>query len=240
MKKSVLTLSIAAMLSIPFAARASLVLGTLNFGGAAEISATAVPETGSIIFTPAFTITGPQGGDFTGFDTSGIIFNIVNPPDSVDTNLAPLDQTLLTFDHNANIVITLTELLGGTYPDANCGLPALVNQGCTPGPPSEGALSPYDLVDTSTGSTDSIHFLGVETDSLTSTSIGVTGSLTETSNDSYETILSIIEGGGMYPATFAGTLSTDSTPEPGTLTELMMGISLVGIGLVYRKKLKRA
>jgi hypothetical protein len=58
---------------------------------------------------------------------------------------------------------------------------------------------------------------------------------------SYQAILALIEGGGTFTTPFSAQISTTgATPEPATLTELMMGLGLVGIGLVYRKKLKKA
>jgi hypothetical protein len=55
---------------------------------------------------------------------------------------------------------------------------------------------------------------------------------------SYQAILGEIEGGGTFTTPFSAQITT--TPEPTSLFELMMGIGLVGIGLVYRKKLNRA
>jgi len=47
--------------------------------------------------------------------------------------------------------------------------------------------------------------------------------------------------GGTFTTPFSAQIITATpTPEPSTLTELMMGFGLVGIGLAYRKKLKGA
>jgi hypothetical protein len=238
MTKSVLTLSIAAMLSIPFAARADLITGVLNFTGEANISSS-IATPGSVVFTGnAFSIV-PSTGGFAALDgTTGTIQPITNPPDAVDV---PLDQPLMTFAIAPNITITLTELYAGIDGEAGCVDPvATAGQVCTPAPPISTDVSPYNLQNTSaTTSSASFNIVGVEHDSLTDTNIGVVGSFSDPSVDmSYQGILGVIEGGGTFTTPFSAQIST--TPEPATLTELMMGFGLVGIGLVYRKKLRRA
>jgi len=244
MKKSVLTLSILAMLSIPFAARASLVMGVLQFTGSAVVT-TSPSFPGDIAFVGnAFTVGAAevQEGGFVAFaGETGTIANLVNPPDQTDT---PLDQpSFMTFDIDSNITITLTTLLSGTFGIGGCLIPvAAAGQECTPGPgvPDSPDQSPFNLANTSaTASTGSFTINGLEHDSLTNTDVGVTAIFTEQSpTESYQEILTGIQGGGAFGTSFSATLAT--TPEPNTLLELMMGIGLVGIGLVYRKKLKRA
>jgi hypothetical protein len=119
----------------------------------------------------------------------------------------------------------------------------MAGQVCTPDEAAPGAVAsvaPYNLQNTSaTTSSASFNIIGFETDSVTSTSIDVVGSFSDPSTDmSYQAILGSIEGGAVFTTPFSAQIST--TPEPATLTELMMGFGLVGIGLVYRKKLKRA
>jgi hypothetical protein len=238
MTKSLLTLSIAAMFTIPFAARASLITGVLNFTGEANISST-MATPGSIVFTGnTFTVV-PSVGGFAVFNgTDGTILPITNPPDAVDT---PLDQPFISFAVAPNITITLTNLDAGIDGSADCSIAvASAGQVCTPDTPD---LSPYNLQNTSdTTSSASFNLSGVETDSLTHTSIGVTGSFSDPSvTMSYQDILELIAMGGTFTTPFSAQITTLSpTPEPSTLTELMMGFALVGIGLVYRKKLKRA
>jgi len=154
-----------------------------------------------------------------------------------------LDQPFMTFDIAPNISITLTFLKSGIDGVAGCEIAtAATGQICTPAPPVTPDVSPFNLQNTSaTSSSASFDILGVEHDSLTDTNIGVTGSFTDPATAmSYQAILTSIEGGGTFTTAFAGQIATVPTPEPGTLPELMMGIGLVGIGLVYRKKLKRA
>lgn len=241
MTKSVLTLSIAAMLSIPFAAQASLITGVLNFTGEANISSS-VATPGSIVFTGnAFTVQPSAGGFATLDGTTGTIQPITNPPDETDT---PLDQPFMTFTIAPNITIALTELIAGIDPSTDCDVAvAAAGQVCTPDEAAPGApasIAPYNLQNTSaTTSSASFNIVGIETDSSTGDTIGVVGSFSDPSVDlSYQAILGMIEGGGTFTTPFSAQIST--TPEPNSLLDLMMGIGLVGIGLVYRKKLKRA
>jgi hypothetical protein len=245
MTKSVLTLSIAAMLTIPFGARADLITGVLNFTGTAQIS-TSVATPGSIVFLDnAFNVdpgVGSQTGGFVAFEgTDGTIANITNPPDATDV---ALDQPFMTFAIAPNITIALTFLKSGIDGVAGCEVAtAVAGQVCTPAPPITPDVSPFNLQNTSaTSSSASFDMLGVEHDSLTNTNIGVVGSFTDPATAmSYQALLTLIEGGGTFTTAFAGQIVTVPTPEPGTLTELMMGFCLVGIGLVYRRnKLKRA
>src|SRR6202041_2985301 len=109
-----LTLSIAAMLNIPFAAKADLLTGVLNFTGTAMISSS-ISHPGSIEFVDntfnANPGPGSQEGGFVALaGTNGTIANITNPPDATDT---PLNQPFMTFDLAPNISIALTFLKSG-------------------------------------------------------------------------------------------------------------------------------
>jgi hypothetical protein len=239
MTKSVLALSIAAIVSIPFAAKADLITGVLNFTGEAVISST-IATPGSIAFASnTFTVQPSFGGFATLDGTTGTIANITNPPDAVDV---PLDQPFITFTIAPDITITLTEVLAGIDGESECAAAPAAGEVCTPAPPITTDLSPYNLQDTSTTtSSASFNIIGFETDSATATSIGVVGSFSDPSVDmSYQAILAeIATPGGSFTTPFSAQISTDTTPEPSSLLELMMGIGLVGLSFAYRKKLKR-
>jgi hypothetical protein len=239
MTKSVLTLSIAAMLSIPFAARANVITGVLNFGGSAVISL------GSIAFVDnTFIVNAPGSTQVGGFAAlagdTGTIQNITNPPDTTDT---PLTQAFIAIPSAGadGITFTLTDLLSGIDGSAGCSDSlALPGEVCTPDTPNQ---SPYNLQNTSaTSSSASFYIVGFETDVATGDTIGISGAFTDpSSNMSFQAILADIAApGGTFDATFAGQIATDATPEPNSLLELMMGIGLVGISAVYRKRIKRA
>jgi hypothetical protein len=241
MTKSFLTLSIAAMLSISFAARADVITGTLNFTGEANISSTML-QPGSIVFTDNAFGVQPSSGGFAALDgDTGTILPILNPPDAVDV---PLTDTFMTIPAAglAGITFTITELFAGIDGVGECtAAPAMAGQVCTPAPPISADVSPFNLQNTSaTSSSASFSLIGYETDVATGDTAAFSGFFTDPSTDmSYQAILGLIEGGGTFTTPFSADIVVESTPEPNSLLELMMGIGLVGIGLVYRKKLKR-
>jgi hypothetical protein len=242
MKKSVLTLSVAAILNIPFAARADVITGVLNFTGEANISSS-VGTPGSIVFTGnTFTVQPSTDGFAPLAGDTGIILPITNPPDAVDI---PLTDTFMTLPAAGadGITFTITDLFAGIDGETECADPvATAGQVCTPAPPISADVSPFNLQNTSaTSSSASFNLIGYETDIATGDTEAFSGSFSDPAVDmSYQAILGEIEGGGTFTTPFSAQIVVDSTPEPNSLVELMMGIGLVGIGLVYRKKLKKA
>jgi hypothetical protein len=244
MKKSVLNLGFLALVSMPFAAKADLILGVLNTTGAADISFGSVsfqdggPDSGLL------SITGSQTGGFNAFigTTVGTVDDITNPPDATTI---PLDvPDFITFSGpESNISITLTELLPGIDGAAGCSdAIAAAGQVCTPDVPVE---SPFNLQNTSaTSSTASFNILGIEVDSLTGDTIGITGAFT-TPFDSmtFQELLATVgdaPGGGIVATPFSAQFTTGAVaPEPGTLIALMIGMAALGANLIRRKKFQK-
>ncbi|MGA3239409.1 MAG: hypothetical protein ABSG03_24300 [Bryobacteraceae bacterium] len=240
MTKSILTLSVLALVGMPFAAQASFITGVLNITGTANISLGAVSFVGNdfLINSPA---SSQQGGFMALEDTTGTIDNISNPPEvTTPPGSFPAVTDFMTFTAAPNITFTFTVLLAGIDGVAGCtdAVPA-ANQLCTPDLPDQ---SPFNLQNTSTStSTASFTIDGVEVDS---TNPGVTAAVVGTfttpfTNMNFQQLLSDVEAGDTittpFSAQFAVTAPT-TTPEPSSLFELMMGIGLVGVSLVYRKK----
>jgi len=238
-------LSIVAMASMPFAAQASLITGVLNISGTVTISE------GNIVFDPNspaenFAIAASTGG-FAALNAPGLtgsVENITNPPDSTGVALDVPD--FLTFAAAPNITITLTFLAPGLDGSAGCADAApttnaqAIMQLCTPSVPSE---SPYNLQNlTTTSSSASFTVDGVEMDSLTGTSIGIVGTFTQPFTTMiYQQLELDVENGIPVTTPFSAQFATvAATPEPSTLLEFVMGIGLVGLSIVYRKKLKKA
>src|ERR1700722_13298514 len=140
MTKSVLTLSILALVSIPMTGRASLITGVLNITGTVDISL------GSISFVNgAFNVNAPaaaqQGGFTTLAGTTGAIENITTPPD--DTGITLNQTDFMTFAAAPNITFTLTFLFPGIDGPAGCTAPIpATGQIGTPNAPAQ---SPYNL-----------------------------------------------------------------------------------------------
>jgi hypothetical protein len=240
MTKSVLALSIIALVSIPMAARASLITGVLNVTGTVNISLGDISFEGG-----AFNINAPastqQGGFMALEGTTGTIDDITNPPDA--TGVA-LDETdFITFAAAPNISFTLTFLFPGIDGAGECTDPIpATGQMCTPNVPDQ---SPFNLQNTSaTASAASFNILGTEVDTLTGDTIPVTGAFTEPFTAmTYQQLEADVFAGDTITTAFSAQFQTEAlpsgTPEPSSLLELMMGIALVGISVVYRRKLKR-
>jgi hypothetical protein len=234
-RRVILILGFVAVAGMPIAARADLLMGTLNTTGTANISFGSIEflDNELLINSPA----SAQQGDFTILaGTTGTIQNIANPPDAT----GPLDQPdFITFAADPDISITLTFLLPGIDGAAGCtDTPPAAGQVCTPDVPDQ---SPFNLQNTSaTSSTASFNILGLEVDSATGDTIPITGAFTTPfTSMNFQQLLAMVDGapppiGGTITTPFSAQLST-SLPEPGTSVELMMGVAAIGIGL-YRKK----
>ena len=237
--KSFLALGFIAIVSLPLAARASLITGVLNFGGSATISFGSIAFNNSNIFninSPADT----QEGGFMALEGStGVIADITNPPDATGV---PLDiPGFITFGAAPNISITLTFLLPGIDGAAGCAdTPPAANQECTPNTPVE---SPFDLENTSaTSSKAGFNILGIEVDSLTGDTIPITGAFTTPfTSTNFQQLLAIVDGapppvGGSITTSFSGQIATVGAPEPTAFIDLLTGIIALGICFGYRKK----
>jgi len=241
MTKSILTLSVLALVGMPFAAQASFITGVLNITGTANISLGAVSfvDNDFLVNSPA---SSQQGGFMALEGTTGTIDNITNPPEvTTPPSSFPPVPDFITFAAAPNITFTFTVLVAGTDGSAGCAaaIPA-AGQVCTPDLPDQ---SPFNLQNTST-STSSASFTidGLEVDSTNpGVTIPVIGTFTTPfTTMNFQQLLSDVEAGDTITTPFSAQFAVSATPEPSSLFELMMGIGLVGVGLVYRKKLKRA
>jgi hypothetical protein len=214
----------------PVAARAALLNGTLGLGSTINISLGTIDFQGN-----AFTISGSAGG-FAALDgTTGTIANITDPP---DTPGSPLDVTdFMTFSAAPNISITLTLVQAGADGAAGCtATPPAAGQECTP----NGLEMPFNFENTSSTSSALSFFLtGLEVDSLTSTTIPITGIFNaQFPTMNFQQLLAAINTGGTVTNTISAQFTTDSSvPEPNTWTAIAIGAA--AIGLRYRWSLKR-
>lgn len=236
MTKRFAMFNLLALMCFPIAARASLITGTVNFSGTIELGL------GSIAFIDnAFTINSPastQVGEFMALEsTTGTIQNIVNPPDATGSLDVP---DFMTFSAVPNITFELTFLQPGIDGAAGCTSTPAAGQVCTPDVPAQ---SPLNFQNT-TSATSTISFVlqGLEFDSLTATTIPVSGIFTmQVSNMNFQQVLGEVQGGETVPLGFSASFSTGSipspsVPEPNTWTAIVIGAA--AMGLRYRRKLR--
>ena len=222
------TINFLAFLIIPITAQASLITGVLNITGTVNLT------TGGIAFGAShqFSINSPsssQQGGFTAFaGSTGSIDDITNPPGAMNV------PDFMNFAVAPNISITLTLLDPGIDGSSGCtATPAAAGQVCTP------AQSPFDFQNTSaTTGTATFNIEGLEADSTTSATILVSGVFTIPLNESFQQLLSTIQGSGTVTSSFSASLATESNPppppsvpEPNTWTSIAIGT--VGI-FVFR------
>jgi hypothetical protein len=266
MTKGALVLSFVAIVGIPIAANASLIQGSLVINGDAAVSFGSVAFTPNI-FTVASNST---GGFQSLTGTTGTIQDVTNTDGvGLPGENPPIDVAdFMTFT-DAGITFTLNFLEPGIDGQAGCSLspiPPPQVQVCTPpaADPQAGQspFSPVNLQNTGNPtppgtpyltSSASFNILGTETDGL-GNSVAITGTFTTPFDTplpngmpaNYQNILAFIGGpGGGTVITgftaqfFTGEVTTNS-PEPSTWLDLIMGFGLVGIAVVYRKRLRKA
>lgn len=237
--KVTLKLWFTALAIIPVGALASPITGVLNFTTEADISsASGIDFVGS-----SFSVDSSPGSQTGGFvlleGTTGTIKNITNPPDTLGLLATPV-LDFLTFSVAPNISITFTYLAPGIDGSAGCAIsPPAAGQLCSP------TGSPANLQNlSSTSSVLTFSIEGVEVDSLTGDTVPVNGSFTALfTTESYQSVLTRIDGGGTVPAAFAAQFSTVGTtatvPEPSTLAGSMIAMGVIAIGLIRRKRFNK-
>jgi hypothetical protein len=234
MRKSILAFAFLAVLGVPLAATADTITGTLSVSGTIEISDDSIAFTGPLTLGPA------QQGGFTALaGTTGTIQNITNPPYTPGLIFPTSD--FITFSSVPNISIKLLELEPGVEGAAGCTSNPAAGQTCTPNEPSPSAFNLRNL--SSTSSIASFSIFGIEVDSLTDDTIPVSGVFTITLPDeSFQTMLTIVNGGGTVTSSFAAQINTDtssvpSVPEPSTLSMMAIGMLAIGmLGLVWFRR----
>ena len=245
-------LAVTTLLALPAVSQASLLIGTLGFGGTVAISTAKIdfvsppstpgagtlanPGTGTVsINSPA----SAQKGDFMALaGTTATIENIENSFAPVGPSIA--EMNFITFTAAPNISFELTRVVPGVDSPAPCGMPPMVPQSCTPNVPNQ---SPFNLDNTSFGSTASFSVSGIEIDSLTMTTTTFTGTFQATFNgQTYQSLLNTVNTGGTVTTPFSATFTTtptSSTPEPGTIVQILSGACWVGRGGIARRTTRR-
>jgi hypothetical protein len=210
------------------AAKANTILGTLNTTGTAQIQLKRISFVNHVL-----SINGPgstQTGGWVAFaGTQATINDISNPPDSVGSVNEP---NFITFAFAPNISFYFQFLFSGIDGAAGCTVsPAQAGQVCTPNQPNQ---SPFNLENTSaTSSAGSFRISGIEVDSATNTSAPFVGTFTTPfATQSFQDLLAVVAvPNGTVTTSFAAQFNvTSPVPEPGTVSESLIGLGLVAFG----------
>jgi hypothetical protein len=198
-------------------AKASLITGTLNAAGTAELSLGSIAFVSNELFINAPAST--QVGGFTALaGTTASIQDIRNPPDATGVLVTPVSK-FIVFAAAPNISITFTVLDAGIDGAAGCTVsPAAAGQLCTPDIPAQ---SPFNFQNTSaTSTTLGFDLEGFEVDSLTGDTTPIDGIFTIQLPESFQDALEAINSGQTLTPAFAASFSTPNStvPEPDTWT----------------------
>jgi hypothetical protein len=210
------------------AANAAPITGQANIAGNVNVSGT------SITFQPAFTTTSGamETGSFAGL-TGGTIQSLSGGP-VTGTLATPITQFIsFTTGVAAPVYFDLTYIAPGVGTLGNCFNSALGSQ-CTP------AGSPFTLFQlTSNTVIASLQFNG---NGYTDTA--ASGTTPTTAVFSTQTALNgtipqiytqLVAGQTLTGITYSASFNTNPVPEPASL--LLMGIGVIGVGFIARRKL---
>jgi hypothetical protein len=214
-----LGLTICALTTIPCLA-SSIDLG---INGDAKVGSTFI-EFGNYplgtVFTPApgygnFVVSIPPTSVLPGVTSgeTGMIQSLAaltTPPGMVFAPNPTSALPFMTFDATGNLKVFLTELLPGA------------------------TTGPFDLTNTPNGAVASFEIDGFVYNTVSKTEEDITGTFSATFNGLTITQLQAMATAGVVTP-FSATFSVTTVPEPGTL--LLMGMSLLGAGLIFRRRL---
>lgn len=227
----------AVLLSIAFSstiAANAAILGNLNINGSATVGLTTIDFLPLLGGTGAFTVASGSGSFASVVPNTGTIKDLDSTIQPVGVPLSLANFVILT--GLPNMQLTLTFIQPGVFSSAQCGdLPA-AGQTCTPVVPGG---SPFNLLNgTATSSTASFGVLVQALDTNTGEVTTGTGTFTTPFSVPFQTILSTLSNNGVvadnpYSATF--TLDT-IVPEPATMTMGTLGLGLIVLGTIRRKR----
>jgi len=208
-------------------AYATPVTGEANIAGNVSVTAT------NINFSPTFTTTAGamETGSFAGV-TGGTIQALTGGP----TPSLPIPGFVVFTGGAAFTPITfdLTYIAPGVGTLAGCS-------SSTPGSLCTPANSPFTLIQlTSNTVIASLQFNGLSYTGSSATGSSPTVSIFSTQTALNGTIPQVLAQlsmpGGVQGITYSASFTATTVPEPGSL--LVMGIGLVGVGLIARRKLR--
>lgn len=232
--RAVLLVGVLGLLTLP--AGAAIITGELNIIGGVRVDSDEIDflplggGSGSIVLDP-FT----QEGSFVPYaGTDADIADLENASAPVGVPFSLPD--FLTLTAWPGFTMTLEYIAPGVFPAATCAAPPAAGQVCTPSVP--GALSPFNLSNvTADSSTVSFNVRGTATDGSGDPVSFFTGTFTtQFSDQSYQEVLAIINGGGSVDASFSANFVFTTVPEPSTVAMVLLG----GVAVVFGARRRRA
>ena len=207
-------------------AYATPVTGEANIAGNVSVTAT------TITFAPNFTTTAGamETGSFAGL-TAGTIQSLTGGPMTGNVNVPGFVN--FTTGPASPITFDLTYIAPGVGTLAGCS-------SSTPGAVCTPAGSPFTLFQLSSNTViASLQFNGNSYTGTAASGTSFTTSIFSTQtalNGTIPQVLAQLSSGGLTGITYSASFTATAVPEPGSL--LVMGIGLVGVGLIARRKLR--
>lgn len=201
-------------------AAATIITGELNIIGGVRVDADDIDflplggGTGVFLADP-FT----QEGSFVPYaGTTGVVKDL-NPGNSA-VGIPFTLADFITLDAWPGFTMTLELIRPGVFSSANCGAAPAAGQTCTPF-----AGSPFNLNNLTAGSSAaSFSVAGVATDGSGDPVSRFTGTFTtQFSDQSFQDVLAIINGGGSVDAAFSANFVFNPVPEPSTIGMVLLG-----------------
>jgi hypothetical protein len=256
MKRFSLLLLLGIMVAIaPGLVQGAPIIGELKVGGEAEITQTTIDWTPFLSGAPYngagdIVAVAPATGIFAGVTTGNV--GVIVDRDAAGISVPPQPAGVaifvpnwMTFSTLPGLALDLTFINPGTYTAAECGLPALDQDTCTPPAPPP-FVSPYNLQNNadasgtiSTNANFSVQ--GLVRDVMTGDTVAYFNGFfgAEFPGMSLEQILAIVSapGGAVVATSVSGTIQA-FIPEPGTVsTAVLGGLMLLG-GAFVRRRMK--
>ncbi len=234
-----IAVAVAFIVGTPVSGYAALITGTLNTTGSARVTAD------TIDFLP---LAGGDGnfnipeddegtGDFVGLsvgEVDGAILDLMLPGDPVGAIFSK--PGFMTFTAFPGLSFELTFIAPGV--SGACGPVVVVGGTCTP------PASPFNLQNTTNGSTASFSVSGNVTDGIGPSSIFTGTFSTQFDGQTYQDVLASFAEQGFVQASYSAQFtvrpggSVPEIPEPASI--LLFGAGILGIGLITRRRANAA
>jgi len=213
---------------------ATPIVGTVNTTGVAAVNLTSINFLSGTFVPNLFAVSVPVSGSFTGLaGTTGTINNLTNNitntgPQPVGVSFS--DPAWMVFTSASPVIdFDLSFIFPGIDGTAGCGSSA-IGATCTPF-----SFSPFNLQNTSTGTSVAFSVAGNARNSLTGELSPFTGNFTtQITGQTIPKILATINTGGTVTNSYSANFIVTAVPEPGTI--LLLGAGLIGLGLLQRRR----
>jgi len=215
-------------------AYATPISGVVNTTGVASVNLTSINFLSGTFVPNLFLVSVPVSNSFTGLaGTTGTIANLTN--NLTNTGPQPVgvsftDPNWMVFSSASPLIaFDLTFIAPGIDGTGGCGSSA-VGAVCTPF-----SFSPFNLQNTSTGTSVAFSVAGNARNSLTGELSPFTGNFTtQITGQTIPQILATINTGGTVTNSYSANFIVTAVPEPGTI--LLLGAGLIGLGLLQRRR----